>query len=137
MAVGQTLCGKPIITPGTAPLPSHTHSTNPLHSNNRRLQPLMDFLGDRKGLACKISGKASSGEASSTMGEFRSKLADRTRTDKPQKDSPGTFFLDTASGQADVRVDSFPVVLLTSRSVVVFRADGSRREGRCLKSHRA
>lgn len=60
----------------------------------------MDFLEERKGLPCKISGKASAGEASSTMGDYRSKLADRT--DKPHKDSPGTFFLDTASGQVEV-----------------------------------
>lgn len=81
----------------------YTPTPTPLHPHYR-LQALMDFLGDRKGLPCKISGKAASGEASSTMGDFRSKLADRTRKDKPQKDSPGTFFLDTASGQADVRV---------------------------------
>lgn len=66
------------------------------------LQPLMEFLNERRSLPCKISGKASSGEASSTMGDYRSKLADCTRQDKPQKDSPGTFFLDTASGQAEV-----------------------------------
>ena len=64
------------------------------------LQPLLDFLENRKGLPCKISGKASSGEASSTMGDYRSKLADKV--DAPKKDSPGTFFLDTASGQTEV-----------------------------------
>ncbi|CAM9452827.1 unnamed protein product, partial [Pylaiella littoralis] len=67
-----------------------------------QIQPLMDFLGDRKGLPCKISGKAASGEASSTMGDYRSKLADHHLKDKPQKESPGTFFLDTASGQVEV-----------------------------------
>lgn len=36
------------------------------------------------------------------MGDYRSKLADRTRQDKPGKDNPGTFFLDTASGQVEV-----------------------------------
>ncbi|CAN0401630.1 unnamed protein product, partial [Laminaria digitata] len=60
----------------------------------------MEFLGNRKGLACKISGKASLGEASSTMGDYRAKLADRV--DAPHKDSPGTFFLDTTSGQMEV-----------------------------------
>ena len=65
------------------------------------MKGLMDFLWSRKGLACKISGKASLGEASSTMGDYRAKLADRL--DAPHKDSPGTFFLDTASGQAEVR----------------------------------
>jgi len=66
----------------------------------------MDFLQERKSLPCRISGKAAAGEASSTMGDFRAKLADSdriTRTGKPQKDNPGTFFLDTASGQVDVR----------------------------------
>lgn len=83
-------------------LPAHQQPTL-LHVNDRS-QALMDFLADRKGLPCRISGKAASGEASSTMGDFRAKLADCTRKDKPQKESPGTFFLDTASGQADVRV---------------------------------
>ena len=66
----------------------------------------MDFLGNRKGLACKISGKASLGEASSTMGDYRAKLADRV--DAPHKDSPGTFFLDTASGQTEVSAAVLP-----------------------------
>lgn len=57
-------------------------------------QDLIEFLGKRKGLTCKISGKAALGETSSTMGDFSAKLAD--------KGSPGTFFLDTVSGQAEV-----------------------------------
>ncbi|CAM9829461.1 unnamed protein product, partial [Ectocarpus sp. 4 AP-2014] len=70
-----------------------------------QIQPLMDFLQERKSVACKLSGKAASGEASSTMGDYRSKLADRIRDGKESakaKDNPGTFFLDTATGQADV-----------------------------------
>lgn len=74
----------------------------------------MDFLDDRKGLPCKISGKAASGEASSTMGDYRAKLEDCVRDNKPRKESPGTFFLDTASGQADV----------SARVVVVGCGDG-------------
>lgn len=60
----------------------------------------MDFLGDRKGLACKISGKAALGETSSTMADYLARLEDRL--DAPHKDNPGTFFLDTPIGQAEV-----------------------------------
>lgn len=67
-------------------------------------QDLMEFLGKRKGLTCKISGKAALGETSSTMGDFSAKLADRI--DAPHKGSPGTFFLDTTSGQAEVCASS-------------------------------
>ena len=64
------------------------------------LQSLMGFLGNRKGLACKISGKAALREASSTMGDYRAKLEDRV--DAPREDNPGTFSLDTAIGQEEV-----------------------------------
>eukprot|EP00752_Nemacystus_decipiens_P016682 g14922.t1 len=63
-------------------------------------QPLLDFLDDRKGLPCRLSGKTASGEAGSTMGDFRAKLVDHANN--PRKESPGTFFLDTASSQADL-----------------------------------
>ncbi|CAM9575659.1 unnamed protein product, partial [Ascophyllum nodosum] len=63
-------------------------------------QPLMEFLEERKGLSCRISGKAAAGMSSSTMGDYGARLAHWM--DKPRKDSPGTFFLDTASGQTEV-----------------------------------
>lgn len=63
----------------------------------------MDFLAERKGLPCRISGKAATGESSSTMGDYRARLLDlRDGMDKPPKNSPGTFFLDTANGQSNV-----------------------------------
>ena len=63
-------------------------------------QPFMDFLEERNGLSFRISGKTAAEESSSTMGDYRARLADRM--DKPRKDSPGTFFLDTASGQTEI-----------------------------------
>ena len=63
----------------------------------------MDFLAERKGLPCRISGKAAAGGSSSTMGDYRARLLDlRDGMDKPPKDNPGTFFLDTANGQSNV-----------------------------------
>ena len=72
-----------------------------LHTSDGAPQPLMEFLEERKGLSCRISGKAAAGMSSSTMGNYGARLADWM--DKPRKDSPGTFFLDTASGQTEVK----------------------------------
>lgn len=42
-------------------------------------------------------------QASSTMGDYMQKLGVADKANKPTKDNPGTFFLDTAQGQVEVR----------------------------------
>lgn len=69
-------------------------------------QPLMNFLEKSKSLACRISGNPSTGEASSTMADYRAKLSGRMRSQS--KGNPGTFFLDTSTGQAEVSEAMLP-----------------------------
>lgn len=68
---------------------------------------------------CNGYVQASTGEASSTMGDYMQKLEVFDQADKPTKDNPGTFFLDTASGQDEVR-ETLEACLCLSHVRLVF-----------------